>query len=324
MAAFGTTIDEALKIQLSLHAPDRDDELGCHLQPLQPRRSRSKSDGTSQLDNWILLMRGECSFVDKVRRAQAAGYDGVIVGDDGSAYDSLITMFARGADDVVVPALFVTHASYTLLQETGTSRSKLSLTISTNEIRTDWPLLDTLIFICFSPLCTLFIVYVVLYFRRRRLHLNNILPPAYLSKLETVEYLAKDGVNAECVICLDTFVEAESVLELPCKHFYHAHCIRKWLIERKKLCPICKRDVSVGIDVRQGRISESQVESAATALPRIPVSAVAVTETTPLLQSGINGGQMQSERHDGQVQSGINSGQMQSGINDGQGTRATE
>lgn len=208
-----------------------------------------------------MLLRGECAFIEKVRTAQAAGYEGVIIGDDGSSYDSLITMFARAAEDVVVPSLFVTHQSYTVLREAAKGASALLITVDSSEMRTDWPLLDTLVFICFSPLCTLFIVYVVLYFRRRRLHLSNILPPAYLSKLETVEYMAKDGVNAECVICLDSFEDEEKVLELPCKHLYHEDCIRKWLIERKKICPICKRDVSVGIDVREGRIDEAALSS---------------------------------------------------------------
>lgn len=233
-------------------------------------------------------MRGQCSFVDKIRKAQGAGYHGVVVGDDGSSYDSLLTMFAKSTSDVVIPSLFVTHQSYTVLRAAAASSNDgsdvLPLTIEASELKTDWPLLDTLIFICFSPLCTLLIVYIVLFFRRRRLHLNNILPPAYLSKLETVEYMAKDGVNAECVICLETFEEEEKLLELPCKHLYHGECIRKWLIERKKICPICKRDVSVGIDVREGRIDESQIQSSIAQDDRT-LSGAAATEETPLLRS---------------------------------------
>lgn len=240
--------------------------------------------------SWVMLLRGECAFIEKVRTAQAAGYEGVIIGDDGSSYDSLITMFARAAEDVVVPSLFVTHQSYTVLREAAKGASALLITVDSSEMRTDWPLLDTLVFICFSPLCTLFIVYVVLYFRRRRLHLSNILPPAYLSKLETVEYMAKDGVNAECVICLDSFEDEEKVLELPCKHLYHEDCIRKWLIERKKICPICKRDVSVGIDVREGRIDEAALSSdsdpvtTTTTTPAHHAQAQA-DESTPLIRA---------------------------------------
>ncbi|CCG81348.1 Uncharacterized RING finger protein C57A7.09 [Taphrina deformans PYCC 5710] len=281
LAAFGANIEDRRPVNLSLTF---DLNLGCDLDSLRQGHVSSETkkkhqSPTEESDEWILLMRGECSFINKVRNAQAAGYEGVIIGDDGSSYDSLVTMFARFADDVVIPSLFVTHQSYVVLREAAAGEPFLQITTDTSEMRTDWPLLDTLVFICFSPLCTLFIVYVVLYFRRRRLHLNNILPPAYLSKLETVDYMAKDGVNAECVICLENFQDEEKLLELPCKHLYHGDCIRKWLIERKKLCPICKRDVSVGIDVREGRISESSLESH----EAVANVEQAVSEETPLL-----------------------------------------
>ena len=43
-------------------------------------------------------------------------------------------------------------------------------------------------------------------------------------------------------------VEDEEVLQLPCKHLYHAPCVTRWLVERKRICPICKRDVAKGVD----------------------------------------------------------------------------
>lgn len=271
-----------------------DSNLGCSLNdfnaPAIAAGQKPKHDHTTPpaLDDWILLRRGTCPFIDKIRHAQDAGYRGVIVGDDGSAYDSLLTMFAKSGDDVSIPSLFVTHQSYLILREAADGSPYMPLLIDTTEIRTDWPLLDTLIFICFSPLCTLLIVYIVLFFRRRRIHLNNILPPAYLSKLETVEYMAKDGVNAECVICLENFQPEEKLLELPCKHLYHDECIRKWLIERKKICPICKRDVSVGIDIREGRIDESAVITTPDGLVTrlsTPLRDLPATEETPLLRT---------------------------------------
>lgn len=229
-------------------------------------------------------MRGECSFFEKIQNAQNAGYEGVLVGDDGSAFESLITMFARSAGNVTIPSLFVTYGSYASLHK-ATDQDVLNIEIHQSEIKTDWPLLDTLVFICFSPLCTLLIVYIVLFFRRRKIHLANILPPAYISKLQTVVYLPKDGVNADCVICLETFEDGEEVLELPCHHLYHDACIKKWLIERKKVCPICVRDVRLGIDIREGRIEESEIESEEVVDATHEHDA---TETTPLLASSRN------------------------------------
>lgn len=88
------------------------------------------------------------------------------------------------------------------------------------------------------------------------MHLESILPAIYLDKLNTISYLAKEGVNTDCVICLDEFREGEDLLELPCKHLFHKGCVSKWLVERKKICPICKRDVVVGVDDRERGTSE--------------------------------------------------------------------
>lgn len=49
----------------------------------------------------------------------------------------------------------------------------------------------------------------------------------------------------ECIICLEDYVNGESVvLKLPCGHEFHEDCIRRWLLSRKKTCPICKMDVT--------------------------------------------------------------------------------
>ena len=45
--------------------------------------------------------------------------------------------------------------------------------------------------------------------------------------------------NRSCMICLDEFHTGEKVTALPCIHFFHTPCIRKWM-EKKKECPVCK------------------------------------------------------------------------------------
>eukprot|EP01083_Nonionella_stella_P003278 9348_1 len=46
-----------------------------------------------------------------------------------------------------------------------------------------------------------------------------------------------------CVICIDTFTAGDSVRTLPCDHIFHQACIDKWLLWRKKECPLCWQDV---------------------------------------------------------------------------------
>ncbi|EGN98507.1 hypothetical protein SERLA73DRAFT_183556 [Serpula lacrymans var. lacrymans S7.3] len=48
----------------------------------------------------------------------------------------------------------------------------------------------------------------------------------------------------ECAICLSEFVKGDRVRELPCHHIFHLDEVDEWLINRKKLCPVCKADVT--------------------------------------------------------------------------------
>ncbi|KAF8735924.1 hypothetical protein AX14_001240 [Amanita brunnescens Koide BX004] len=50
--------------------------------------------------------------------------------------------------------------------------------------------------------------------------------------------------QVECAICLSEFVKGERIRILPCHHIFHLDEVDSWLIQRKKLCPVCKADVT--------------------------------------------------------------------------------
>ncbi|EJC98919.1 uncharacterized protein FOMMEDRAFT_95273 [Fomitiporia mediterranea MF3/22] len=50
--------------------------------------------------------------------------------------------------------------------------------------------------------------------------------------------------QTECAICLNDFAKGDRVRVLPCKHIFHLDEVDEWLIHRKKLCPVCKADVT--------------------------------------------------------------------------------
>ncbi|KAG0449779.1 hypothetical protein HPP92_027226 [Vanilla planifolia] len=45
--------------------------------------------------------------------------------------------------------------------------------------------------------------------------------------------------DAACCICLTRYAENDELRELPCTHFFHTHCVDKWL-KINALCPLCK------------------------------------------------------------------------------------
>ncbi|TFY69466.1 hypothetical protein EVJ58_g361 [Rhodofomes roseus] len=50
--------------------------------------------------------------------------------------------------------------------------------------------------------------------------------------------------QVECAICLETFAKGDRVRVLPCYHMFHMDEVDEWLIHKKKLCPVCKMDVT--------------------------------------------------------------------------------
>jgi len=84
--------------------------------------------------------------------------------------------------------------------------------------------------------------------------------------------------QVECAICLSDFVEGDIVRVLPCCHIFHLDEVDMWLIQRKKLCPICKADVTQPFQKAAPRTVPEVTESVADA------ETPAASEQTPLLQ----------------------------------------
>ncbi|KIY46725.1 hypothetical protein FISHEDRAFT_46690 [Fistulina hepatica ATCC 64428] len=89
--------------------------------------------------------------------------------------------------------------------------------------------------------------------------------------------------QSECAICLSEFAAGDKVRVLPCHHIFHLDEVDTWLIQRKKLCPICKADVTQPYHERHSEdvpITPTRV-SRGTSPRNSPTEEP--TETTPLL-----------------------------------------
>ncbi|GIL67534.1 hypothetical protein Vafri_20895 [Volvox africanus] len=51
---------------------------------------------------------------------------------------------------------------------------------------------------------------------------------------------------SECVVCSEAFLEEQLVVVLPCHHFFHDRCIRRWLLGFSNSCPMCRAPVLLG------------------------------------------------------------------------------
>jgi len=57
--------------------------------------------------------------------------------------------------------------------------------------------------------------------------------------LKRIEY-KKDNNNNICPITLESFIEKEEIIKLPCNHIFKEHGIMKWLVEESNKCPVCR------------------------------------------------------------------------------------
>ncbi|TRM62468.1 hypothetical protein BD626DRAFT_497484 [Schizophyllum amplum] len=102
----------------------------------------------------------------------------------------------------------------------------------------------------------------------------------------------------ECAICLSEFEKGDRVRVLPCHHIFHLEEVDEWLIQRKKLCPICKADVTQPHHDSHAQCDEA-VDGTGTSPSTVAVSPTTTTtasppsERTPLLQLSTPSGQPQ-------------------------------
>ncbi|KAI8644785.1 hypothetical protein BD408DRAFT_412882 [Parasitella parasitica] len=196
--------------------------------------------------DWIALVkRGGCSFITKVRYMQKSGAVAVVVGDP--EHSGWITMYAPGdTTDVTIPSVFLAMKEYNkILQLSKVLDTPMMAVLQYDDIVT-WPLIDILIIVVVSPLIMLFLIYISWKIRQGVQRRRELAPVSVVSKL-TVKIFKLDEKEQEpdsCAICLEEYQSGNELRLLPCNHQFHTLCVDAWLTTQKKLCPICKRDIT--------------------------------------------------------------------------------
>ncbi|KAG0588063.1 hypothetical protein KC19_2G212900 [Ceratodon purpureus] len=231
--------------------------------------------GKTLVPAFLLVERGICNFEVKVRNAQDAGFEAVIIYDNRDNHE-LVTM-SGNPFNIHAYAVFVSKFSGEFLLKYAGDTGATCYIMPAFE-NTAWSVMA----VSFISLLAVSSVFTTFFFiRQHRLRLLSARflprePPGMSVKdVNTIPSLVfkciedGKGTSETCAICLEDYVAGEKLRLLPCEHEFHLECIDQWLTTRKPFCPVCKRDAQAKADE--------------------PVA----TETTPLLAAvgrGLGGG----------------------------------
>ncbi|XP_038976322.1 receptor homology region, transmembrane domain- and RING domain-containing protein 1-like isoform X1 [Phoenix dactylifera] len=230
----------------ALHTADPID--ACSTLP--SNRTAVGRGGGSAHSDFILIVRGVCSFENKVRIAQDAGYQAAIIYDDqekGSLYSMI-----GDSTGIYIHAVFVSKmAGETLKKFARGEEGECCIGSSMDETA------GTVLVISFVSLVVIVSVLAAFLFARNcRLlrHGAHKRPPSM--NRQAVELLPSftfksSYVNSKrmaetCAICLEDYRDGERLRVLPCLHDFHAVCVDSWLTKWGTFCPICKHEMSSG------------------------------------------------------------------------------
>ncbi|XP_073827714.1 godzilla E3 ubiquitin protein ligase isoform X2 [Musca autumnalis] len=208
-----------------------------------------------------IIQRGgvDCTFELKVRNAQAAHFDAVVIYNNNS--DDLEHMSAQNDSGIMIPSVFVGHTTGMNLKSFFTPEVVL---VINDELPFN---INTQLILPFSiliGLCFLVMIFYMIYkcIREERRLRRYRLPKRMLKKLPIIKFTKYSNLAYDtCVICIETFAEGDKLRVLPCKHPYHSDCIDVWLTENKRECPICKRKVFTRGEARSQRNRQSSLDS---------------------------------------------------------------
>ncbi|XP_030952011.1 receptor homology region, transmembrane domain- and RING domain-containing protein 2-like isoform X3 [Quercus lobata] len=175
---------------------------------------------------FVLIVRGGCSFEDKVRRAQTAGFKAAIVYDNEDS------------------GVLVARLNKVLEEAVPTEEDMKILAGNSAGVKINAVFVSKA-----SVLATCFFVrrHRIRRARPRASHVREFhgmssrLVKAMPSLIFTA-VLEDNCTSITCAICLEDYTVGEKLRILPCRHKFHALCVDSWLTTWRTFCPVCKRD----------------------------------------------------------------------------------
>lgn len=200
--------------------------------------------------SWIaLIMRGQCSFSQKINVAAEKGAVGVIIYNYPGTGNTVFPMFNFGAESIV--AVMIGSLKGMDLLHLVQNGIRVLMTIEVGKHHYPW-LTHYMgsIFIFASVAVAYCTFYCAGRLRRARSTGQRAQQSPDITKvidqleLRTLKECDKEvGSNDEnCAVCLEMYRPKDVARVLQCRHLFHKGCIDPWLLEHQT-CPVCKWDM---------------------------------------------------------------------------------
>ncbi|XVF59787.1 hypothetical protein PTKIN_Ptkin07bG0304100 [Pterospermum kingtungense] len=221
-------------------------EVADPLNACTPLRNRFGSNETDPI-RFALIIRGDCSFEEKIRNAQSRGFSAAIVYDDRDG-GNLVYMMVN-PKGIEVLAVFVSKSSGEFFKEHAKGE-KGECCIYPLLNRRAW----TVFAICFLSLVVIAAFLVIAFIAPRSLsnwrrrNLVKSVDSKTVEALPRITFssarLSQCSTGETCAICLEDYRDGEILKVLPCQHDFHSNCVESWLTKWGTFCPVCKLDMT--------------------------------------------------------------------------------
>ncbi|PPD88715.1 hypothetical protein GOBAR_DD14359 [Gossypium barbadense] len=186
-----------------------------------PLRNEFGSNKTGPT-RFALIIRGNCSFEEKIRKAQSGG--------------------------IKILAVFVSKSAGEFLKDHAKGeKGECCIYLRPNSKAL------TIFVICFLSLLVIaaFLVIALMPPRIlsnwRRRNLVKSVDSKTVEALPCVAFgsarLSQCHTGETCAICLEDYKDGEILKILPCQHDFHSSCVESWLTKWGTFCPVCKHDM---------------------------------------------------------------------------------
>ncbi|XVF18040.1 hypothetical protein REPUB_Repub10bG0177200 [Reevesia pubescens] len=222
-------------------------EVADPLNACTPLRNEFGSNKTDRI-RFALIIRGNCSFEEKIRNAQSGGFSAAIVYDDKDKANLVYMMV--NSKGIKVLAVFVSKPAGEFLKDHAEG-IKGECCIYPPLNGKAW----TVFAICFLSLFVIaaFLVIALIaprsFLNCRRRNLVKSVDTKMVEALPRVVFSsARLSTTGEtCAICLEDYKDGEILKVLPCQHDFHSSCVDSWLTKWGTFCPVCKLDMTTKI-----------------------------------------------------------------------------